>query len=311
MTLAAAIGRYCTEYGGWGRSKNADLKRLRDTPLAKRTLVQIRASHLIDHVRARRAAGVGPATAGNDLSWLRVLYKVARPAWGVPVSLGVVDDALLHCREQRLIARADQRDRRPTLEELDALLGWYARSDGRQQIPMGEVLLFALFSARRESEICRLQRADYDPEKKTILVRDMKDPRMKGVSARLSLPDEAAAVLDRQPKGAVFFPYNSKSVSASFTRSCSMLGIEDLHFHDLRHEATSRLFELGWTIPQVAAVTGHRSWQNLQRYTHLAGPQVVDKYAGWPFRPRFPAAQSSAPAGADTPDQAGRPDPRP
>ena len=285
MTLDRAIERYCLEYAGWGRSKNADLKRLRSAQIARMALAQIRPSHLIDHIRARRAGGAGPATAGNDLTWLRVLYKVARPAWGVPVSLTVVDDAIQHCREQRLISRGEQRDRRPTLEELTQILTWYQRGDGRQAIPMDEIVLFAVFSARRQEEICRLQRADYDQDKKTILVRDMKDPRVKGVSARLSLPTEAAAVLERQPAGNLFFPYNSRSISASFTRACKMLGIEDLHFHDLRHEATSRLFELGWTIPQVAAVTGHRSWQNLQRYTHLAGPQVVDKYRGWRFRP--------------------------
>ena len=155
---------------------------------------------------------------------------------------------------------------------------------------MGEIVLFALFSARRQEEITRLRRDDYDAERKTILVRDMKDPRQKGVSMRLSLTDEAAVVLERQPAGELFFPFDPSSVSAAFTRACKMLGIVDLHFHDLRHEATSQLFELGWTIPQVAAVTGHRSWQNLQRYTHLAGPQVVDKYAGWAFRPAAGAA---------------------
>ncbi|TIN81271.1 tyrosine-type recombinase/integrase, partial [Mesorhizobium sp.] len=50
-------------------------------------------------------------------------------------------------------------------------------------------------------------------------------------------------------------------------------------FHDLRHEGISRLFELGWNIPHVAAVSGHRSWTNLKRYTHIR--QRADKYAGW------------------------------
>jgi integrase len=52
-----------------------------------------------------------------------------------------------------------------------------------------------------------------------------------------------------------------------------------LHFHDLRHEGISRLFEMGRSIPQVAAVSGHRSWQSLQRYSHIR--QTGDKYAGW------------------------------
>jgi integrase len=55
--------------------------------------------------------------------------------------------------------------------------------------------------------------------------------------------------------------------------------IDDLHFHDLRHDGISRLFEMGKTIPQAASVSGHKSWQSLQRYAHLK--QTGDKYAGW------------------------------
>jgi integrase len=54
------------------------------------------------------------------------------------------------------------------------------------------------------------------------------------------------------------------------------------HFHDLRHDGISRLFEMGWTIPHVASVSGHRSWQSLKRYTHIR--QNGDKYAGWDWR---------------------------
>jgi integrase len=75
------------------------------------------------------------------------------------------------------------------------------------------------------------------------------------------------------------FPYHSDTISAGFTRTCKVLEIEDLHFHDLRHEAVSRLFELGNSIPHVAAVSGHRSWASLQRYTQIA--QRGDKFEGW------------------------------
>jgi site-specific recombinase XerD len=47
------------------------------------------------------------------------------------------------------------------------------------------------------------------------------------------------------------------------------LGIIDLHFHDLRHEGTSKLFEEGYQIQQVALVTGHKDWRHLRRYTNL------------------------------------------
>ena len=82
------------------------------------------------------------------------------------------------------------------------------------------------------------------------------------------------------PKGAArLFSYHPDSISASFTNACKFLGIDDLHFHDLRHEGASRLSEMGWTIQQVAQVTGHQSWASLKRYTHMR--QSGDKYANW------------------------------
>ncbi|MCX4029042.1 tyrosine-type recombinase/integrase [Spartinivicinus sp. SM1973] len=65
------------------------------------------------------------------------------------------------------------------------------------------------------------------------------------------------------------FPYNSKSVGAAFTRVVRSLGIHDLRFHDLRHEAASRLFEQGYDIQEVALVTGHKDWNMLRRYTQI------------------------------------------
>jgi integrase len=65
------------------------------------------------------------------------------------------------------------------------------------------------------------------------------------------------------------FPYNGKSIGTAFRRQCKDLKIEDLHFHDLRHEGTSRLFEVGFSIEQVALVTGHKDWKMLRRYTHI------------------------------------------
>ena len=69
-------------------------------------------------------------------------------------------------------------------------------------------------------------------------------------------------------KGRVF-PHHHKSTGTAFQRACKDLKINDLHFHDLRHEATSRLFETGLTIEKVALVTGHKDWKMLRRYTNL------------------------------------------
>ncbi|MGB9273184.1 MAG: tyrosine-type recombinase/integrase [Pseudolabrys sp.] len=73
------------------------------------------------------------------------------------------------------------------------------------------------------------------------------------------------------------------AISAAFTRACQFLGIKDLRFHDLRHEGLSRLFGMGRTIPQAAAVSGHRSWTSLKRYTRIR--QTGDKYKNWKWLP--------------------------
>lgn len=110
----------------------------------------------------------------------------------------------------------------------------------------------------------------------------MKYPgQKKGNNVWCVLPPEAEAVIASMPRTSPeIFPVSADAISAAFTRACKLLGIEDLHFHDLRHEGASRLFEMGWTIPQVATVTGHRSWQSLQIYSHLRA--TGDPLANWP-----------------------------
>lgn len=135
----------------------------------------------------------------------------------------------------------------------------------------------------RQEEICRLLWEDIDAENRTIVVRDRKDPRFKsGNHQRVPLLDktgfDAWAILAEQKactsRSSRVFPYNSKSVSAAFTTACHDLKIKDLRFHDLRHEATTRLFEAGFGIEQVALVTGHKDWKMLKRYTNLRPEQL-------------------------------------
>ena len=70
-------------------------------------------------------------------------------------------------------------------------------------------------------------------------------------------------------------PYNPGSVGTAIYRICQLIGIEDLHWHDLRREGVGRLFEAGLDIPRVAMVSGHQSWAPLRRYTHLKPGDVV------------------------------------
>jgi integrase len=94
------------------------------------------------------------------------------------------------------------------------------------------------------------------------------------------LPTEALKIALSMPRLAdEIFPYDPRSISSAFTKACAFLEIEDLRFHDLRHEGVSRLFEMGRTIPLAASVSGHRSWTSLKRYTEIK--QQGDKYENW------------------------------
>nr|WP_281493846.1 site-specific integrase [Ancylobacter koreensis] len=149
----------------------------------------------------------------------------------------------------------------------------------RQSIPVGRIVRFAAATAMRQEEICRVEWRDFDLRTGMLLIRDRKDPRRKdGNHQRIPLLDvsgyDACEIIEEQARCSSgregrIFPYNGRSVGTAFRRQCQDLKIEDLHFHDLRREGTSRLFEAGFTIDQVALVTGHKDWKMLRRYTHL------------------------------------------
>lgn len=85
--------------------------------------------------------------------------------------------------------------------------------------------------------------------------------------------------MQRQPKtDPCIFPCNRSSVGAAFIRMCKAPAIEDLRFHDLRHEGISRLFEAGYQIQEVAMVFGHKSWGSLRRYTNQRLESLHGKY---------------------------------
>jgi integrase len=148
---------------------------------------------------------------------------------------------------------------------------------------MQALVAFAIFSARRLEEITRITWTDLDEAESRVIVRDMKNPGSKlGNDVACDLPPEALRIIRAMPRTVpTIFDSSPDAISAAFTRACKLLEIKDLHFHDLRHEGVSRLFEQGKTIPQVASVSGHRSWSSLKRYSHIR--QTGDKFASWPW----------------------------
>ena len=259
-----------------GRSKMSNIRFLEKCEIAKMTACEIKSSDIIAHVRSRRQSGAGPSTANNDIIWLRVILRYARAAWDLPFDLAVIDNASEVLKAEKLIAKAKSRSRRPTADELGALTSFFEHRDKRRSnIPMKDIMWFAIHSARRQAEITDLLFSDNDEYSQTGAVRDLKHPTERDLIRRFKYTPEAWEIACRQAHDDdQVFPYEPRSIGSAFRQACKMLEIQDLRFHDLRHEATSRLFEAGYSIVEVQQFTLHDSWGTLSRYTHLR-PETI------------------------------------
>ena len=278
-TLKDILQKYreeVSELRPFGRSKDSHIRYLEKCAIARMLPGEIKASDIIAHIRLRRQAGAGPSTANNDIVWLRVILRYARAAWDLSFDLAVIDDAAEVLKAEKMIAKAKSRNRRPTARELDALTNFFERRDQRRSnIPMNDIMWFAIHSARRQGEITELLFSDNDEETQTGLVRDLKHPTERNNIRRFKYTPEAWEILDRQRHDENrIFPFEPRSIGSAFRHACRLLDIHDLRFHDLRHEATSRLFEAGYSIVEVQQFTLHDSWGTLSRYTHLR-PELV------------------------------------
>jgi|GEM_PF-53404 len=258
------------------RSKRFTLDALK-MKLGKVRLKDLTRERLIQFGKERAKEGAGPVTLSADLGYLKLVLTHAAAVHGVVVKVEPVDLARVALKRLGLVGKSRARDRRPTADEIKRLLDHFDHNR-RLLIPMGRIVRFAIASAMRQEEICHIRWSEVDVQQRVVLVRDRKDPREKdGNDQWVPLLDltglDALRLIRLQrkhwPRGDRIFPYNSRSVGAAFRRTCKELKIPNLHFHDLRHEATSRLFEAGLSIEQVALVTGHRDWKMLKRYTHL------------------------------------------
>jgi len=289
VSIKQMIDQYLDEYEKirpLGKTKRATLKAIGETWLGEVADSSLTSQNLVEFAQwrmSKEGGAVQAQTVGNDLSHLGAVLSVAKPAWGYEVDPHAMPDARKVLRKLGMVSKSKERNRRPTFDELDKLMQHFFEMQARRkaEINMPKMIAFAIFSTRRQEEITRIRWEDLDCTRQAVLVRDMKNPGQKvGNDVWCHLPDEAWAILCTMPKvEREIFPYNAKSVSASFTRACPMLGIEDLHFHDLRHEGVSRLFEMDWDIPRVSSVSGHRDWNSLRRYTHLRGRG--NNYLNW------------------------------
>lgn len=261
----------------FGRSKDSTLRRIRSA-IGSTRVNHLTRDYIVQFAKRRAKEGAGPVTIGVDISFLGTVLEHAAAVHGVTVPTDQLRLARIALNRLGLVARSKERDRRPTQQELDLIIA-AAEANPRQIIPIARIVKFAVATAMRQDEICRVMVADFNPHQRTLCIRQRKHPREKATNDQV-IPlvadtgyDPVALIheqLGRTGRATGFiFPYDGRSVGHAFRRICRDLAIEDLHFHDLRHEGISRLFEADWDIPHVAAVSGHKEWKMLQRYTHM------------------------------------------
>lgn len=268
-----------------GRTKQHVMARLLDY-WGDWRMTEIGTRAVSDYAARRTRDGVGPATILQELSYLGTAIEHgavlceneeamrARAAVTATIKslrvMGVVDDP-------------EERTRRPTEDELMRLEEWF-RDRPRSSVPMMDIVLFAICTTMRLGEILSLTWEDYDFASRMIWIRNRKDPTTQNgrdervpllngpVTYRGNTIDPCRLINDANSafrrRGRIF-PYGKSTISQAFGLAVVEMNIPDLRFHDLRHDGISRLFEAGYRIEEVSLVSGHRSWKNLKRYTHI------------------------------------------
>ncbi|MCB5206700.1 site-specific integrase [Methylovorus mays] len=287
-TLADALNRYLREVTPSKKSATREASRIKkwlQDPLAKRMLSTIKGKDIAEFRDSQRQKLLAENTIRLDIALLSVVFETARKEWGI-------ESLINPCQLIKLPSSSNTRERRlEPKEEIYLLKGLDAHCRNKQ---IKSVVRFALETAMRQSEILRLEWSDINIQKSTARARDTKN----GDDRFIPLSSKAIALLAEQPRsiyGGKIFNVSQDALIRAFQRGCEKgahLYIQDhpnlptneflknLRFHDLRHEATSRLFELGTLdVMEVASITGHKALQMLKRYTHLKAENIAKKLA--------------------------------
>jgi integrase len=286
LDLLSAYREHVGQSKGMSRSKDQALAKI-EKLLGRHRLSELKTKAFLDFCHTRESEGAGAATILQDFSYIGTVLRHGGALTGAEQpaasAIAALDAARRTLRHAGRVANPDERDRRPTDAELVSLIQHWAASP-RQSIPMIDLILFAVATAMRLGEIVNLQWEDLDEAARTIVIRqrkhptkkasnDQKVPLLQGTCVVGGQPIDPLQIMLRQPSAwrrqGRIFPHAAQSTSTAFQRATGELGIGDLHFHDLRHDGASRLFEAGFSIERVALVTGHRDWNMLRRYTQL------------------------------------------
>lgn len=260
------LQRYATEVLPTKRSEQSDKSRIKtlletfgDYRLASLTSSQIA------KFRDQRLQVVGPQSVIHEINLLNRVLKTATMDWGISLPGG------LPTAQVRKPAKPRGRDRRITTDEIKQIL------EATESTELRTIVTLALETGMRRNEIASLQWEHIDLKKQTAHL-----PKTKtDVPRTIPLSKAAIAALKNFGKGheGRVFALQGESMSQAFERACEphRANIQGVRFHDLRHEATSRLFEKGLNVMEVAAITGHKTLDMLKRYTHLRAEDLAKK----------------------------------
>lgn len=275
-TLRELMQRYLVEVVPSHKGADVETNRLqrlmRDEPFVDKKLAALATVDLQDFI-ADRLADVAPATVDRDLDLISQVLRYADDVW----KIAPVESPFKGLRRPRYF---NERDRRLSADEESRLLA-AARADENPYVEPAIVL--ALETAMRRSELLSLTAADIDVERRAARLRVTKNgrPRRVPLTTR-ALQVLAALAAEAGDADSHLLPLTANALKiAFFRRVLPASGVADFHFHDLRHEAISRLAESGrFQLLQLQAISGHRDPRMVQRYAHLCTGRLAEQMDG-------------------------------
>lgn len=222
----------------------------------------------LSEINPRTKKPLAASTVRLEMSLLSNFFDIGRIEWGIcdanPVS------------NVRKPKAPPGRDRRLTPREERQILRY-----AHQHVNMDlySIVMLALETAMRQGEILKLRWEHINLKTRVAHLPETKNGTKRDVPLSLKARD-ALIRMGVKNQGRVF-SYTPEGLKSTWRFMLLKLGIVNLHFHDMRHEAISRLFELGTLdMMEIAAISGHKSLAMLKRYTHLKAGRLVRKLEG-------------------------------
>jgi integrase len=264
-TLKEALQRYLSEitpFKKGARQENDRIKVWMSHDLASRYLANLRSVDFAQYRDQKLAAGAGASTIRNHLNIISHLFTIARKEWGMESLQNPIQNI-------RMPKQPPGRERRLESHEESMLLH-------EAEYPLRHLIILALETGMRLGELLGMRWENINLKKSVVVLVETKNGERRVVPLS-SKAKEVIISLPRHIEGWLFPGLSSSNVSHRFADLCKRNKISGLRFHDLRHEATSRLFERGLDMMEVASITGHKTLHMLRRYTHLKAEDLARK----------------------------------